>query len=145
MTDIERRLAAIEARIAISELRAKYCWYTTRGLRDEVVGLFTEDGIFQNSRNAAGTPLIVEGRAALREYFSRMTPARRVPLVMNEVTHVTGDLAQGTCAMQSVGEDGFCGHYVDEFRKVDGTWLFAARRFYPYWPTFLPAPDRRDP
>ncbi|HSV79428.1 MAG TPA: nuclear transport factor 2 family protein [Ramlibacter sp.] len=145
MEDIEKRLAAIEARIAISELRSKYCWYTARGLQQDVVALFTDDGVFQNARADAAKPVVVTGTQALRDYFSRMKPARRIPLVTNEVTVIEGDAAEGTCAMYGVGEEGFCGHYVDTFAKVDGQWRFRARRFYPYWPTFHPDPDRRHP
>jgi hypothetical protein len=145
MTDFASRLDIIEARFAISELRSQYCWYTTRGLRDEVVGLFTDDCIFQNSRNAHDEPITVTGKAGLREYLSKMKPGRRVPMVMNEIIKVNGDEAEGTCVMQSIGEDGFCGHYIDEFRRVDGRWLFSVRRFYPYWPIFKPDADRRDP
>ena len=141
MSDIETRLAVIEARFAISELRSKYCWYTTRGMRDEVVALFTEDGVFDNARNNT----VVRGHAALTEYLAPMKPARRVPLVMNEVVRVNGDTAEGTCAMQSISDDAFCGHYIDEFRKVDGVWLFSVRRFFTYWPVYQPAADRRDP
>jgi hypothetical protein len=141
MSDIETRLAVIEARFAISELRSKYCWYTTRGMRDEVVALFTEDGVFDNARNNS----VTTGRTALREYFKVMQPARRIPLAMMEVVTVEGDVADGTCVMQSIGENEFCGHYIDSFRKVDGAWLFAARRFYPYWPVYAPSADRRDP
>jgi hypothetical protein len=116
-----------------------------RGLRDEVIKLFTEDGVFQTTRSAGSNAPVVKGTAALNEYFSRAKPARRVPLVMNEVIHVDGDQAEGTCAMQSVGEEAFCGHYVDRFRKVNGQWLFAARHFYPYWPTYMPDAERRHP
>jgi len=145
MSDIEHRLAAIEARFAISELRSKYCWYTVRAMKDAVLDLFTDDALFENSRTPASQPVAVRGRAALQDYFARMQPARRVPLVMNEVTQVDGDVAEGTCAMMSVGDDGFCGHYIDQFRKVDGQWRFSSRRFFPYWPMFKPAPDRLDP
>jgi len=141
MTDIERRIAAIEDRIAISELRSKYCWHTTRGNRDQVVALFTEDCIFQNSRNTDGAPLVIEGREALRDYLSRMRPGRRVPMVMNEIIELHEETAEGTCVMQSIGEDGFCGHYIDKFRREDGEWLFSVREFYPYWPIFAPKAD----
>jgi hypothetical protein len=90
-------------------------------------------------------PVVVRGRQALRAYFDRMKPARRVPLVTNEVTQVSGDHAQGTCAMVSFGDDSFCGHYVDHFRKVDGRWLFARRQFFPYWPVYKPSAERIDP
>jgi hypothetical protein len=144
-SDIERRLDAIEARFAISELRSKYCWYTTRGMVDDVVRLFTEDGVFENWRKPGGQPAIVRGSEALRDYLSVMKPARRMPMVMNEVTHVEGNRAEGTCVMHSLGEDSFCGHYIDECKKIGGYWAFSVRRFFPYWPQYIPSADRHDP
>lgn len=143
--DIEERLAVLEARVAISELRSKYCWYTVRGLKHELVELFTDDGVFQNSRNAEEDPVVVEGKESLQEYFSRIKPARRIPLVTNEVVTVDGDHAEGTCAMLGVGDESFCGHYIDSFRKLDGRWLFSARRFFPYWPIYKPDAGRLHP
>ncbi len=145
MKDFEQRLQVIESRFQISELRSKYCWYTVRGLRDEVLALFTSDGVFENARNEGDAPVRVHGQEALAEYFSRLKPARRVPLVMNEVTHIEGDAAEGSCAMLGIGDDGFAGHYIDQFRRVDGAWLFASRRFFPYWPIYKPDADRRHP
>ena len=143
--DLEPRLAALEARIAISELRASYCWYTVRGEREAVLTLFTEDCIFENARSTGDSPVAVHGKAALREYLSRMRPARRVPLVTNEVTSLDGDHASGTCAMLSVGEDGFAGHYVDDFVRIGGGWLFQRRQFFPYWPVYRPSAERLHP
>ncbi len=143
--NIETRLAALEARVAISELRSRYCWHTVRGARAAVLALFTDDALFENSRNDVDGPVVVEGKAALREYFMRMKPARRVPLVTNEVTTIEGDRAQGTCAMVSVGDESFCGHYVDDFRRVNGRWLFSRRQFFPYWPLFKPSAERTHP
>lgn len=145
MTDIERRVSDIEARFAISELRSKYCWYTVRGMKHEVLALFTGDGVFENARSEGAEPATARGTAELSEYFSRMTPGRRVPLVTNELTRIDGDSAEGTCAMLGVGEDGFAGHYIDQFRRVDGTWLFSSRRFFPYWPIYKPDADRAHP
>jgi hypothetical protein len=142
--DIETRLSTLEARIAISELRSKYCWYTVRGERHDVVALFTDDGVFENARNEAA-PVRVAGRAALLEFFARMQPARRVPLVTNEVIVVEGDRAEGTCAMVSFGDDSFCGHYIDQFRREQGQWRFSSRRFFPYWPVYRPAAERPHP
>jgi predicted metallopeptidase len=146
MTDIERRVEALETRAAVSELRSKYCWYTTRGDRRSVADLFTTDAIFQNYRSATDDPVTIVGREALHAHFERMRPARRIPMVMNEVTHITdAGVAEGTCVMHALGEDGFCGHYIDDFRKMAGTWLFARRRFFPYWPVFRPDADRPAP
>ncbi len=145
MTSIEQRLAALEARNAISELRATYCWHTVRARREALVDLFTEDAIFENTRDAKAPSVRVQGRAALFAFFAKMTPARRIPLVMNEVIRIEGDAAEGTCAMMALGEDHFCGHYIDDFRKAGGRWLFSRRRFFPYWPEYRPSPEKPQP
>lgn len=144
MDEIERRLAIVEAKFALSELRSAYCWHTTRGDRQAVVALFTEDGLFQNHRGE-DEPVTITGHEALLRHFAPMRPARRVPVVMNEVSHVDGDTAEGTCVMQSFGDDGFVGHYIDRFRVVGECWLFSERRFFPYWPTFAPSGTRANP
>ena len=145
MSDLTKRLDDIEARIAISELRSAYCWYTTRGERDLVVELFTDDCIFENHRAEGEYPARVTGKAALREYLGKMAPGRRIPVVMNEILSVSGDRASGTCVMQSFGGDPFCGHYIDEFARVSGSWKFSVRRFFPYWPVFKPDKTRSIP
>lgn len=146
MTEIESRLAAIETRIALSELRAGYCWHTARGDRDAVVALFTDDGVFENFRGAGEDPVTITGRAALHAHLAPMRPGRRIPMVTNEVTRIIGpETAEGTCVMQALGEDPFCGHYIDDFRRVGGAWLFSRRRFFPYWPIFRPDAERVDP
>lgn len=145
MTDLEKRVEVIEARYAISELRSRYCWYTVRGQREELLTLFTDDGVFENSRAEGETPARAQGQAELAAYFSRIKPARRVPLVTNEVTRVDGDSAEGTCAMLGVGDDGFAGHYIEQFRRVDGVWLFSSRQFFPYWPLYKPDATRVHP
>lgn len=145
MHDIEARLAVLEAKNAISELRSKYCWFTTRGDAAGILSLFTEDGIFQNIRGGKdGAPLVIAGKAALTEYFARAKPARRVPATLNEVTEVTGDTATGTAVMTNFTDEPFCGHYIDDFEKIDGVWKFKVRRFYTYWPIYSPAPDRSE-
>jgi len=145
MNDIERRVAALEARHEISELRARYCWYITRAMLPELVALFTDDGVFENTRNAAAPPVRVCGRDELARFFQKTQAGRRTPMVANEVIHIGDSEAEGTCVMVSFGDDSFCGHYVDTFRKVDGRWLFSARRFRPYWPDYRPDPTHLHP
>lgn len=145
MDDLATRIRQLEDRVALSELRSKYCWYTVRGLKDEVRALFTEDGVFENHRGNAGAPAIAAGQAALAAYFQRMAPARRIPVVFNEVFQIDGDHATGTCVMQSVGDSPFCGHYVDQFERGPEGWKFARRSFYPYWPDYAPSAERHAP
>ncbi len=145
MNDVATRLQAMEDRIAISELRSMYCWYTARAMKEDVVELFADDAIFENTRGSQASPVRIVGRAALADFFTKMRPGRRIPLVVNEVIQVDGDEAQGTCAMVSFGEDNFVGHYVDKFRRVGGRWLFSHRQFFPYWPDFRPDSQRLHP
>lgn len=145
MDPVLARLERLESRIAISELRSRYCWYTTRGEREHVVGLFTPDCIFENHRSPESAPVSVRGQKALSTHLSHMRPGRRIPIVTNEITLIDGDNAKGTCVMQSMGDDPFCGHYIDHLRRINGVWLFASRIFFPYWPIFRPSADGLDP
>jgi hypothetical protein len=146
MKSLESRIADLETRFAVSELRSTYCWYTTRGERQAVVELFVEDAVFENSRGASEAPTIVRGRNAIASHLSGMRPGRRIPLVVNEVTKIlSANRAEGTCVMTNAGEDPFCGHYVDEFLKVGDIWRFSVRRFFPYSPQFSPSTDRLVP
>jgi hypothetical protein len=145
MQSLEMRIAALEARYAISELRSRYCWHTARGDREAVVSLFTPDGVFENHRKAGGVPAVAVGHDQIRAYLSQMAPGRRLPSVTNEVVHIEAGSAEGTCFMSSVGDEPFCGHYIDSFQQHEGKWFFSRRAFYPYWPIFAPNPDRREP
>lgn len=146
MNELERRLANLEARFAISELRSTYCWHTTRGERDAVIALFAEDAVFQNSRGAGSDPVVVRGREAIAQHLAHMRPARRIPLVVNEVTRmIDDDSAEGTCVMTNLGEDPFCGHYIDKFTRIGERWFFSSREFYSYWPQFNPSTSRSAP
>jgi len=146
MNTLESRIADLETRFAVSELRSTYCWYTARGDRRAVVELFAEDAVFENSRGASNEPVSVRGRDAIARHLSGMRPGRRIPLVANEVTKILReDRAEGTCVMTNLGEDPFCGHYIDEFVKVEGIWRFSLRRFFPYSPEFSPSADRLAP
>ena len=145
MSNIEQRIADIEARFAISELRSKYSWHTVRAQKPELIELFTEDGVFENWRTEGDAPVVVTGRKALAQYFDRMRPARRIPMATNEVTTINGDRAEGSCVMFAMGEEEFCGHYIDSFEKCNGVWLFKVRRYYPYWPMYKPDAQRRQP
>lgn len=145
MNTLENRIRALEDRVALSELRSKYAWFTTRGDRDAVLALFTADGVFENHRAPGGEPALARGQAEMAHYFRHMAPGRRVPMVMNEVFQIGTDTAEGTCVMTAPGDDGFCGHYIDSFRREGEHWLFSHRRFFPYWPVFAPSAERTAP
>ena len=121
--DIEKRLAAVEARFALSELRSKYCWYTVRGLRDQVVALFTDDGTYwvpavpdqQSPFNQAS--LFYDDRELMKTRVDRLEhprihvqtpPSRTAHLVGNMIVEQAGDgefLVRSTFIMVEYRDD----------------------------------------
>jgi hypothetical protein len=127
-------------RKAVSELRSKYCWYVSRGDYEKVTALYTADGIFDFAMD--GKRVQAKGSDAVRECLARSTfPGVVFPLIHNEVTFIdSDDKAHGVCSMEAKctapGLPIFSGYYHDWFRRENGTWLFAERRFYRYFPDF---------
>jgi len=123
----------------VSELRARYCWYVSRGDYEGMVQLYTPDGLFEFS--VLGPRETHRGHAQLREGLARSVyPGEIFPMVRNEVTVVDGDTAVGTCTMEArtthPDMPRFSGYYHDRFRVHDGVWRFAERRFFRYMPVF---------
>lgn len=136
---LEERVAEIEAREAIKELRARYAWYATRGNYARVAACFAPDGVFE-----AGMP---SGRRRLvgREEISAavgalVTPAAVMPMLHNQTITIAGDEAWGTATMElrvaPNYEGGFVGYYHDRFRRFESGWLFTERRWFLYSPVF---------
>lgn len=108
---------------------------------EALVGLFTEDGVFARP-TIPDQPMV--GRQVILEQF-RKRPPRTIRHLMANVT-ITAESAyraSGVCYMilysgPALGEgekgppntDGapLIGAFHDEFRKVDGQWLFARRQ-----------------
>jgi hypothetical protein len=128
------------AREHMKELRAKYCWYVSRGDYERIAELYTPDGVFdfelQGKRHAlTGTQGIIEG---LR---TRIEAGAIFPKVYNHVLFVLSPTEGiGTCAMEAhttrADRPPFGGYYHDRFRVYEGKWLFSERRFFRYWPDF---------
>lgn len=126
---LEKRLARLEDRIAISELRYTYCYRIDDRDWDGYAALFTEDALLDFG--PVGT---FEGREAVREFAEDVVGARHPFLshmVHNPVIDVDGDTATGKwyfevpCTFED-GEAGWIqGTYYDEYRRVDGEWLFS--------------------
>ena len=142
MNDIERRLDRLESIEEIKRLKAHYAEcadgkYTDdhrkkpEAERDAVARLqaacFTEDGEF-----SAGSFGHVRGREALFENF-RDKPFRfAMHLYMNPLIEVDGDTGTGRWAHWLLATDyatdkpmHMCSYTLDEYRRVDGRWLFA--------------------
>lgn len=142
--DIISRLDAIEARFQISELRSQYAWYAARGNAENIANLFTEDGVFEMYESEGRIKTLV-GRSTIEAHFKGMRKGMRVPMITNEIVRINGDAARGTSAIlmpiSPSSDRAYGGHYIDDFVKVDGIWLFKRRNFYYYWPTCTAAMD----
>ena len=141
--DLEARIAALEARAAISDLRARYCLYVDASRWDAVAELFAEDAEF------AGLG-VARGREQIRKVFEGAPDAMDAwwHFIHNEVTEVDGDVASGSsyfdapCVIEGVPH--LCaGRYDERFAKRDGRWLFAERRLTYFYLTPLSEGWRR--
>jgi len=138
-TDLEDRLAGIEARDEIRELPARYAWHSPRCELEEMVALFTEDCIFQSGSGEKQT--YIEGRPALLAYFSKVLTQKgvRAPMITNMTVELLDSrTARSVCLMANPlvpsGSPPFVGYYLDDYAKVQDRWLFSARRFRFYSP-----------
>ena len=132
MPTLEERVRAIEDREAIRELTARYCQCAVGGDAEDVVGLFTEDGVLDFGE------IVEQGRERLlalyRESFRAVRP---IPSVHNHVVELDGDRATGYCSLElRMVENGeavtAAGHYEDVFERVEGSWKFARRKLVFY-------------
>ena len=136
---LEQRIADIEAREAVKELRARYGWNATRADYAGVAGCFAPDGVFE-----FGTPTArhrVVGRQAIWDALARLvTPVAVMPMLHNHTVTIKGDEAYGTCSMESRVapnyDGGFVGYYHDSLRRFAEGWLFTERRWFLYSPEF---------
>ncbi len=141
IADLGRRLALLEDREAIRELTARYCWLVTRGEAEAVSALYTADGVFEVPAPDGGRHETV-GRAAIFQRLASVRPGQVCPIVGNHIIAVTGDEAVGTCAMRNTPRDvegnlsQVVGFYRDQYRREDGGWRFAARRWFIYVPVY---------
>ena len=121
------------ARVEISELVARYCDHLDAHDIDAVAGLFTEDASADYGPGRGGD---VHGRAAIRDRIARGQSAfrRTHHQVGHSTIRIEGDHASGVSAAmtwheRTTGERELLAlRYLDEFRRVDGTWLISARR-----------------
>jgi uncharacterized protein (TIGR02246 family) len=142
--DLRARLEAVESREQIRELPARFVWASARADIPAMMALFTEDCDFETG--LPGSRLQLKGRAALAETMTRMIPGPGaiLALISNQTVEMHGpDAASGVCVMQNPAAPAtvspFVGYYRDDFRRVNGTWLFSARRFWHYAPQFDPS------
>lgn len=136
---LEERIADLEAREAIKELRARYGWMAAHGDFAGVAGLFAPDGVFELTIGDTRRRLV--GREVIHGFLTpTMKPVYVIPMIHNHIIRVEGDEATGTCAMESRvapnSEQGFAGYYHDRARRTGDGWLFTERRWFAYHPVF---------
>ena len=123
----------LAAREGIRDLVARYNANGDSGRFDAMLALFAEDATLELDGEA------LQGRAEIRAFFERV--ARRTGAGRDAafVRHFTGthqiDVlserdARGRCYYAVLTERGLdhWGRYVDEYRRLDGRWLFQRRK-----------------
>lgn len=134
MSELERRIAALEDRAAIAELRAQYCHVLDDRDWTALAGLFTGDGEFQGLAH-------VKGKDAVLRFFRDTVDGIAQGFwhfCTNPTVTLDGDTATGRISMQYLSvKNGVsyvsAGHYDDEFRREDGVWRFRRRRITFYY------------
>jgi len=134
------RLAHLEDRVRIEELRADYCFLVDDGRYDELVDTrFAPDALCDfRARNTSIEPMISRGREEIRVFFKQ-----QVDLLLKQMCHTVhnhrvtldGDRASGDCYFELTAVDGIngdavvgTGRYIDRYRRVGGLWLFEERK-----------------
>ena len=120
--------ARLADRLAIQDLRYRYCYLIDDGDLAALPALFTED--VNLDYGGMGT---YDGHDGVAEFAALVesTLQRTTHLVTNSLVDVDGDRASGRhYVLSSVtfddGTGGWrIGQYVDEYRRVDGEWLIA--------------------
>ncbi|UVO53655.1 nuclear transport factor 2 family protein [Sphingomonas sp. SUN039] len=120
-------------RIAICELKARYCGLLGTKQWDAWSNLFTEDFALDTSE-AGGPPPIAGRDEALASVRAFIEAARTVHHVHAPEISIDRNIAHGICAMQDrvvlgAGPSltGY-GHYTETYVKRDGTWRIAASK-----------------
>lgn len=128
--DLEQRITRLEHRAAITELRARYCYFADDGKWDSFVNLFTEDVHLE-----FGPIGVFDGRDEVYELTERVDEQHPflAHMVHNPLIEFEDDLtAQGRwyfevpCTFQDGSAGWIQGTYWDEYKRVDDRWLFDA-------------------
>ena len=132
-------------RIAICELKARYCRLLDTKQWDEWADLFTQDLVLDTSE--AGGPPPVSGRtAALAMVRQTIEAAQTVHQVHTPEITLSGDSADGIWAMQDRlnWPNGACltgyGHYTEHYVRQAGTWKIARSKLTRLLVDFTPPP-----
>lgn len=125
---------AAVAREAIRDLVSRYNSNGDTGRFEHVRGLFCADAVLRVGRDAVHTGIdeimsVFTGAAAAGQRQSGPSHVRHFTST-HQIDLVDADTATGRlyfAVLTDVGLDHW-GVYMDGYRRVDGSWLFAARR-----------------
>lgn len=130
----------LEALEEIRMLTHRYSHYLDRNELEAMASLWTEDAVFDETQFGLG---LYHGRDAIRGFFEhdQAVMDKQVHYATNFVLHtLDGDRASGSCYFLVYGttKDGgtvqATGYYDDEYRRVNGRWLFSRRTVAPFLP-----------
>lgn len=143
-SNLEKRIAAIEDRIAIKNVVDTFSVLADVKNVDKQVLLFTEDATVESIRNGqpAGNPL--KGRKQIGDAFRSFLNLFEVVYHVNGQQTLTldGDKASGIsyCQVTLIGNENskkmkttFGIYYHDEYVKQNGRWLIAKRQSNFTW------------
>lgn len=146
LTEIARRLQALEDVEAIKQLKNRYCRFCDAGYDpDGIASCFVQDAVWE-----AGSFGTYNGREAIRDFVAKAAPAAlsfAMHLVISPVIEVMGDKAKGQWYVfepvtfaegQKAGW--LAGTYENDFVRVDGEWKFQRLRFKTYLSTTFDKP-----
>lgn len=128
---LEERLRALEDRVRIEHLMGAYCEYVDRNQQEALLGLFTEDAVFD-----FGFGRVYRGRSELRDLFERLgiNDATSHHLSNLHITFESDDVARCEAVVYayhrrrgSGDEVHLWGRYSDELRRTGEDWQFARR------------------
>ena len=133
-------------RAEIEDLLGRYSFAADWQDADVYASLFTEDGVLDWARGVArGREAIHDEVIGMRSAFAiqeaeaaPLRPARLRHFITNLVLDVNGDTAKGLAFWVEFDNrnadrkaySGAYGYSEDEYRKVDGEWLFSFRKIY---------------
>jgi hypothetical protein len=126
---LEDRITRLEHREAITKLRAEYCYQIDSRNWDRYAALFTEDAHLDFG--PIGT---FDGQDAVRDFAENIVGEEHpflAHMVHNPIINIDGTTATGKwyfevpCTFADGSAGWIQGVYDDEYRLVDGEWLFA--------------------
>ncbi|WP_436347132.1 nuclear transport factor 2 family protein [Natronorubrum sp. FCH18a] len=126
---IEDRLTRLEHREAITELRAEYCYRIDARDWDGYAALFAEDAHLDFGPVGTYT-----GRDQVRNFAENVVGEQHsflAHMVHNPIIEISGKTATGKwyfevpCTLNDGSAGWIQGIYNDEYRLIDGEWLFS--------------------